>query len=77
MSSVGQENCTTPEGGVFVGVKDKYPKRKQTNLDCSQALPTVAVGPWWAQGSVVRHKAGAKFHSSLFAGEASPSVLSS
>lgn len=23
--SVGQENSTTPEGGVFVGVKDKYP----------------------------------------------------
>ena len=67
----------TPEGGIFVRVKDKYPKRKQMNVDCLQALTTVAVRQWWAQGSLVRQKAGAKFHSSLFPGEASPLVLSS
>ena len=67
----------TPEGGIFVRVIDQYTKRKQMNVDCLQALTTVAVRQWWAQGSLVRQKAGAKFHSSLFPGEASPLVLSS
>ena len=34
----------TPKGSEFVRVKDKYPERKQMNLDCYQTLTTIVVG---------------------------------
>jgi hypothetical protein len=67
----------TPEGSEFVRVKDKYPERKQMNLDCYQTLTTVVVGQMVGTRLSVGQKALAKFHSSLLPGKDPPLVLGS